>query len=115
MKHTIDATNKKVGRVASEAAKILMGKNLPTYSRNSFPKDVVVEIINTSKADITSKKADETEFARYSEYPGGLRFESISDIIAKKGYSEVFRQAVEGMLPKNKLRPQMIKNLIVTE
>ncbi len=115
MKHTIDAKNQKIGRVASQAASLLMGKNLTTFVRNDFPRDVQVEIINASKCDIDAKKARQTDFARYSGFPGGLRFETIADVAAKKGYSEVFRQAVEGMLPKNTLRPRMIKNLIVTE
>lgn len=115
MKHTIDATNQKVGRIASQAASFLMGKNLTTFTRNTFPKDVKVEIVNASKCAIDSKKAKQTDFARYSGFPGGLRYETVSDIITKKGYSEVIRQAVEGMLPKNTLRPRMIKNLSVKE
>ncbi|MDQ5969127.1 MAG: large subunit ribosomal protein, partial [Patescibacteria group bacterium] len=54
-------------------------------------------------------------YSRYSGYPGGLRQPTMEQVIAKKGYSELFREAVSGMLPKNKLRAKMMKNLIVTE
>jgi large subunit ribosomal protein L13 len=115
MKHTIDAKDKKLGRVASEAATLLMGKNLTGFVRNAAPKDVRVEIINASKASFETKKLRDTKFARYSGYPGGLRYESMDQVAAKKGYSELFRQAIKGMLPSNKLRADMLKHLTVTE
>jgi large subunit ribosomal protein L13 len=114
MKHTLDAQNKKVGRVASEAAKLLMGKNSTAYVRNAAPS-VTVEIVNASKADITVKKQANVLKARYSGYPGGLVQETVAHVIEKKGVSELFRKAVYGMLPSNKLRSRMIKNLKVTE
>ena len=112
--YIIDAEGKRIGRVASEAAKILMGKQSASYAANKVI-DVSVEIINTSKAEITEKKKKETKYARYSGYPGGLKFPTMARIIAKKGTSEIFRMAVKGMLPKNKLAPKMLKNLKISE
>ncbi len=114
MKHTIDATDKKVGRVATQAAVLLMGKNLPDFARNNIP-EVTVEIKNTSKASIADSKMLQKTYSRYSGYPGGLKQPTMKEVIGKKGYSEIFREAVAGMLPKNKLRPRMLKNLIITE
>jgi len=112
--HTIDATNKKLGRVASEAAKLIMGKNLTSFKRNEIP-EVSVIIENASKADISERKLSSKKYQRYSGYPGGLKELSATQIIAKKGYSELFKKAVHGMLPTNKLRPKMMKRLVVKE
>ncbi len=114
MKYILDAQNKKIGRLATEAAVFLMGKNIPDFARNKIPQ-VTVEIKNTSKAIIDQNKKEQKTYSRYSGYPGGLRQPNMSEIIAKKGYSELFREAVWGMLPKNKLRQKMMNNLIVTE
>ncbi len=114
MKYTLDAENKAVGRVATEAAVLLMGKNMPNFQRNVAP-EVTVTITNTSKAKIDPKKRGQKTYSRYSGYPGGLKQPTMDDLIAKKGYGEVFREAVSGMLPKNKLRTIMLKNLKVTE
>ena len=114
MNYTIDATNKKLGRVASEAAKVLMGKNSSSYAPNRVA-DVKVTITNTSKADLSSKKKEEKTYTRYSGYPGGLKSFNMEHVISKKGYSELFRMAVKGMLPKNKLQAKMMLNLSVKE
>ena len=114
MNHTIDAQNKKLGRVASEAAKILMGKTSPSYKANEVAP-VKVTIINASRADISSKKKGEKECTRYTGYPGGFYITKMDDMIAKKGYGELFKIAVKGMLPKNKLQTKMMQNLTVTE
>ena len=113
-KYTIDAENKKIGRVATEAAVLLMGKNLADFKRNAIPQ-VVVEIKNTSKASVDEKKLLQKTYSRYSGYPGGLKQPTGKQVVAKKGYSELFREAVSGMLPKNKLRAKMLKNLVITE
>jgi len=91
-----------------------MGKNLPEFKRNSIP-DVKVEILNASKASIGDKKLVQETYARYSGYPGGLRKPTMEKVIAKKGHAELFKVAVFGMLPKNKLRAKMIQNLTITE
>ena len=107
--HTIDAQSKKIGRVASEAAKILNGKTSVAYQPNVVA-DVEVHIINASKADVTTKKKDEKIYSRYSGWPGGLIQTTLGRLIIKKGMSEAFRIAVKGMLPKNKLQAKMLKN-----
>lgn len=112
--HTINAENKKLGRLATEIAVLLMGKNRTDFARNKAPQ-VQVNVINASKIKIEEKKREQKTYAKYSGYPGGLRFEKMDDVIAKKGYAEVLKRAVYGMLPTNKLRAQMIKRLKISE
>jgi large subunit ribosomal protein L13 len=112
--YTIDAKGGKLGRVASEVAKLLIGKNLTTFVRNSHP-DVSVNVINASQLDVSDKKLREKTYARYSGYPGGLTKEKMARTVEKKGFSEALRKAIKGMLPKNKLQTPMLKNLIITE
>lgn len=114
MKYTIDAENKKIGRVATEAAVYLMGKNNPDFKRNVVPQ-VTVEIKNGSKVSLDDKKLTQKTYSRYSGYPGGLKQPTQKQVLDKKGVGELFKEAVWGMLPKNKLRSKMILNLIVTE
>jgi large subunit ribosomal protein L13 len=114
MKYTLDAQNKGVGRVATQATAFLLGKNRADFAKNKIP-DVTVEIKNTSKAKIDLKKALQKTYSQYSGYPGGLKQPTMAKTIERKGYSEVFRKAVSGMLPKNKLRAKMMNNLIITE
>lgn len=112
--YTLDATGKKLGRIASEAAALLIGKNTTDFAKNTAPK-VTVTVTNASKLDISNKKAVEKEYGRYSGYPGGLRFEALGDLAQRKGYKAIVSHAVKGMLPKNKLQAVMLKNLVVTE
>ena len=114
MKYTIDAKNKKLGRVASQAAQFLMGKGTADFKKNAEPS-VSVEITNASKMELTEKKQAEKEYQRYSGYPGGRKTRSLKEVINKKGkgYEAVLKTAVNGMLPKNKLQPLMMKNLII--
>lgn len=114
MEHTIDATEKKLGRVASEAAVLLMGKNTPDFAKNQVA-NVKVNITNASKMDVNDKKMDTKIYKRYSGYPGGLKETKMSAVVTKKGYGEVLKMAIFGMLPSNKLRPKMIKNLKIYE
>lgn len=114
MKYVLDAENKRIGRIATQAAVYLMGKNNPDFKRNAIP-NVTVEITNTSKALIDEKKMDQKKYSRYSGYPGGLKQPTMKQVIEKKGYSEIFKNAVWGMLPKNKLRSKMILNLKISE
>lgn len=114
MKHTIDAQGKKLGRIASEAAKILIGKNSVEFARNKAPQ-VTVEVINAGKISVTEAKLRNKEYKNYSGYPSGLNIQSLSKLVEKKGMSEAVKNAVKGMLPKNKLQAIMIKNLTVTE
>lgn len=112
--YKIDASGKKIGRLSSEIAKILMGKNITEFAKNKIP-NVKVSVINASKTEITAKKKSDTFFTRYSGYPGGLKEASLSQVIDKKGVKEVIRKSVLGMLPKNSLQSKMIKNLTISE
>lgn len=111
---SIDATGRTVGRVASEAAMSLMGKDKATFQRNTVA-NVRVTISNASKISATEKRMKTATFKRYSGYPGGLTEETMETLAARKGMGEVIRLAIYGMLPGNKLRPKIMKNLIITE
>lgn len=113
MIHTIDAQGKKLGRVASEAATFLMGKRTTTFLRNKA-SGVQVKIINANKATIDVKKLDDKKYVTYTGYRGGIYTEKLSELIARKGYEEVFERAVYRMLPSNSLRKEMMKNLTIT-
>ena len=110
--YTLDATGKKLGRLATEIAVLLIGKNEPEYRANVLP-DVKVVITSVDKLDIDHKKATTKKYLRYSGYPGGLREETLEEMKGKKGLEEVLKKAVYGMLPINKLRKERIKNLII--
>lgn len=112
--HTIDATNQSIGRVSSQAAKLLMGKHRPDYQPNTVAP-VRVAIINVSKARVPLKKRREVEYLSYSGYPGGQTRRSMQQVIDTKGYAEVFRRAVYGMLPANRLRKPRLKQLTIEE
>jgi len=114
MKYTIDAKNKKLGRLAAEAAVILMDKNKTSF-RKERVEGAVVEIINASKLDISEKKKKEKKYIRYSGYPGGLKEKTLKHVISNKGVSGALREAITGMLPKNKLRAIMLKNLEIKD
>jgi large subunit ribosomal protein L13 len=114
MEYTIDATNKSLGRLASEAATKLMGKNTTTFVRNAVP-NTRVTITNASKMKVDPKKLDQKIYKTYSGYPGGLKEKKMAHVVSTKGYTEVVTTAVKGMLPDNKLKKEMLKHLIVTE
>ena len=114
MNHTIDAQNKKLGRIASETATLLMGKRTTAFIRNKV-SGVKVSIINTSKADIDIKKKDDKEYVTFTGFRGGIYTEKLSSLIARKGFKEIFERAVYRMLPSNSLRKEMMKNLTITE
>jgi large subunit ribosomal protein L13 len=114
MKHIIDAENKKLGRVASEAAIILMGKHSPTYRRDQEGTDTV-EIKNAAKLSIDLRKMNQKEYQNFSGYPSGLKIISMPKMIEKKGYSELLKMAIYGMVPGNKLRAKTMKRLTVGE
>ncbi len=114
MKHTIDATGRALGRVASEAAVILRGKNSADFAKNK-KSDNTVHIVNASKIKLTDKKRRETVFVDYSGFPGGRIDKKLHDIIAKHGFGEPIRKAVFGMIPNNKLRAPLMKRLTISE
>jgi large subunit ribosomal protein L13 len=112
-KHTIDATGKTIGRVATQAAVFLRGKDSPTFERHTLPL-AKVEIINASKLLISDKKMKQKTYRTYSGYPGGLKERTLEGMIAKKGIAEVLITAITRMLPRNRLRPHMMKNLTIS-
>lgn len=114
MEHIIDAQGKKLGRIASQAATLLMGKNRTDFVRNAIP-NVKVKVTNVSKLDVTNKKLSDKIYKNYSGHPGGLKERTMQKVVSDHGMKEVFRIATRGMLPKNKLRDRMMKNLIITE
>lgn len=110
--HTIDATGKILGRLSTEIATILRGKNRPSY-RPHLEQGNFVNVINASKIATTGKKMAQKEYYHFSGYPGGLKRRKMSDEFAKSP-AKVLRQTVWNMLPKNKLRDTMIKRLKIT-
>jgi len=112
--YTIDAEGKVLGRVASEAAKNLMGKNLPDYTANKAA-DTFVVIINASKTKMSETRMNETLHERYSGQPGGFRTETNAKILEKKGWKGLYELAVYGMIPANKLRPIRMKRLTIKD
>ncbi len=114
MQYTVDATGKKLGRIASDIAIKLMGKNQATFTRHNLSGNSVT-VTNAAKLSVAAPKFREKTYIRYSGYPGGQKIETLEAVIAKKGYAEAVRIAVKGMLPDNKLKKGMMKQLTVTE
>jgi large subunit ribosomal protein L13 len=114
MKHIIDAEDKAIGRVAGQAAILLMGKDSAAYSRQKSPSSQI-EIINASKLKINEKKLENKKYKRFSGYPSGLREEKLGHLLERRGSAKIMRMAIYGMLPKNKLRDRMMKNLTIKE
>ncbi len=112
MEYNLDATGEKLGRLATKVATLLMGKNISNFEKNVVV-NVKVNVINVSKLDISKKKMEQKEYSRYSGYPGGRKVEKMEKVIEKKGKAELMRRAVRGMLPVNKLRAKLMKNLII--
>ena len=99
--YLVDATDMPMGRLASQVAAILRGKNKPQYTPNADTGDFVV-IVNADKVVLTGNKADQKRYWRYSGYLGGLKFESFREAMAKHP-ERVVEHAVKGMLPKTTL------------
>lgn len=110
-KHVIDASGKILGRLATEVATMLMGKNKPQYVSYLDTGDFVV-VTNASKIKVTGKKMKDKIYTRHSGYPGGLKQETFDKMILRRP-EYIIEHAVAGMLPKNRLGRQMIKKLKV--
>lgn len=113
MDYKIDAANKILGRLASEIATLLRGKNDPRFDPSRSLGNTIT-VSNVDKIRVTGKKLDQKLYRRHSGYHGGLKEEKLQEII-KRDASIALRRAVLGMLPKNKLRSRFIKNLIFVE
>ena len=108
--YTINAENKVLGRLAVEIVELLRGKNKPDFAPYKDEGGVVM-IENINQLKVTGRKLKNKIYYHHSGYPGGLKEQTMQEIIDKKGMSEVLKRAVYGMLPKNKLRDKMIKRL----
>ena len=109
--YVVDATGYTLGRLASEIAKVLRGKNKPTFTPHVDTGDYVI-VINAEKIKVSGKKLDQKIYYSHSEYVGGLKETTLREKLAKKPES-VIELAVKGMLPKGPLGRSMIKKLHV--
>ncbi len=109
--HTIDASGRAVGRIATEVSDLLRGKNEPSFERH-MDKGSFVVVENIKEVRVTGKKLDQKTYYSYSGYPGGLKKKNMGELFDQNP-AEVLRKAVYNMLPKNKLRKEMIKRLTV--
>ena len=107
----IDATNEVLGRLASQVAKILRGKNKPSYTPHVDCGDYVI-VINAEKVKLTGNKMTDKVYTRHTGYPGGQRFATPADYLAKKP-TFLIEKAVKGMLPKTRLGDKLLSNLKV--
>ena len=107
----IDATDEVLGRLASQVAKILRGKNKPSYTPHVDCGDYVI-VINADKVKLTGKKMTDKVYTRHTGVPGGQRFATPADYLAKKP-TFLIEKAVKGMLPKTRLGEAIMKNLKV--
>ena len=109
--YVVDAAGVPLGRLASQVASVLRGKNKPTYTPNVDTGDFVI-VINTDKAVLTGKKLENKFYRYHTGYIGGLKEISYKKMMAEKSDLAVY-EAVKGMLPKNSLGRQMLKKLKV--
>ena len=109
--YVVDADGQTLGRLASEVAKVLRGKNKPVFTPHVDTGDYVI-IVNADKIKVTGKKMDQKIYYNHSEYVGGMKETTLKETMAKKP-ERVLELAVKGMLPKGPLGRTMIKKLHV--
>jgi ribosomal protein L13, bacterial type len=109
--YVVDAEGATLGRLASEIAKVLRGKNKPEYTPHIDTGDYVI-VVNAEKIKVTGKKLDQKIYYHHSDYVGGMKETTLSEMLAKKP-EKVMELAVKGMLPKGPLGRQMITKLHV--
>ncbi len=109
--YVVDATGYTLGRLSSEIAKVLRGKNKPTYTPHIDTGDYVI-VVNADKVTVTGKKLDQKIYYNHSEYVGGMKETTLRELQAKKP-EKVIELAVKGMLPKGPLGRQMLTKLHV--
>lgn len=112
MQYTIDAKNKRLGRLASEVAVILQGKKNPKYEKRLEGDDKVI-VKNIAQVEVTGRKMKQKTYFRHTTQIGHLKKTTLGMLWEKKGPAEVLRRAVMGMLPKNKLRIRRMKRLAI--
>lgn len=109
--YVVDAEGQTLGRLASEVAKVLRGKNKPIFTPHADTGDYVI-IVNAEKIKVTGKKLDQKIYYRHSDYVGGMKETTLKEMLANKP-ERVLELAVKGMLPKGPLGRQMYKKLFV--
>jgi len=107
--YQIDAAGKILGRMATQAAVLLRGKNTASWLPYITPQNEVI-IFNTDKIKVTGKKMEQKFYRHHTGYPGGLKEESLAKLLERDS-REVIKLAIYGMLPRNKTRDKIIKNL----
>ncbi|MGE5816521.1 MAG: 50S ribosomal protein L13 [Deltaproteobacteria bacterium] len=107
----VDAQGMVLGRMASEIAKVLRGKNKPIFTPNTDAGDFVI-VINARGIRLTGKKLEKKIYYRHTDYPGGIREKSAAEMLADKP-EDMIRLAVKGMLPKNRLSRRLVTKLKV--
>ena len=107
--YVVDAEGRTLGRLATEIAKTLRGKNKPQYTPHVDVGDFVV-VVNAEKVVVTGKKAEQKVYRRHSGYPGGLKTTSYERMMERRP-TEVLRKAVYGMMPKNRLARRQMRKL----
>ena len=109
--YVVDAEGATLGRLASEIAKVLRGKNKPEYTPHIDTGDYVI-VVNAEKVKVTGKKLQQKVYYNHSDYVGGMRETTLAELLAKKP-EKVIELAVKGMLPKGPMGRDMIKKLHV--
>jgi large subunit ribosomal protein L13 len=109
--YVVDAEGKTLGRLATQIADVLRGKRKPTYTSHVDVGDFVV-VVNAEKVAVTGNKREKKLYWRHSGYPGGIRSQTLGDLLEKRP-EEVIRRAVKGMLPRNRLARQQLRKLKV--
>src|SRR5690349_18684541 len=109
--YIVDAQGKILGRMATEIALVLRGKNKPIYTPNTDAGDFVI-VVNARGVRLTGKKLEQKIYYRHTNYPGGIRERTAAKMLAEKP-EEVVRLAVKGMLPKNRLSRRLVTKLKV--
>ncbi|HVM30641.1 MAG TPA: 50S ribosomal protein L13 [Candidatus Limnocylindrales bacterium] len=107
----VDAAGQRLGVLASRIAPVLEGKHKPTYASHVDSGDHVI-VVNASQVEVSRDKASTKLYTRHSGYPGGLRQETLGELMARRP-EEVIRRAVKGMLPRNRLGAQQLRKLKV--
>lgn len=107
----VDATDQRLGRLASEIAKVLRGKNKPTFTPNADTGDFVV-VVNAEKVVVTGRKRSQKLYRRHSGRPGGMKVETFGELQARLP-ERILEQAIRGMLPKNALGRKLFTKLKV--
>ena len=107
--HVVDAEGQTLGRLATEIARILRGKNKPQYTPHVDTGDFVV-VVNAERVVVTGRKAEQKLYRRHSGYPGGLKTTTYEQMLERRP-TEILRRAVKGMMPKTRLARQQLRKL----